>query len=300
MSSRRWLLPVALLPVLCTVAACGAAQRADVVASFYPLQFVAERVVGDHLAVRGLTAPGVEPHDLELSPRQRAALDAARVVLYESGVQPSVDSGVEQSDPGHVVDAARVVQLRSFSQHAHDDAAHPSDSPDPHFWLDPTLLAEVARAFADEAGKADPGHAADYQRNGKRLVAELDRLDRDFREGLARCRIRTLVVSHDAFGYLGDRYDLEVVPIAGLSPDAEPSPKRLAELQRIARDKGVTTIFSETLASPKMSETLAHDLGLETAVLNPIEGLADEAGNADYLSLMRENLAAIRKANDCS
>lgn len=300
MFSRRAVAAVALVTALPLLSGCADDTSSDVVASFYPLQFVAERVAGDHLEVSGLTAPGVEPHDLELSPRQRAALDSAKVVLYEDGLQPSVDSGVEQSQPQHVVDAARVVGLRSFAEHAHDDDAHESGTPDPHFWLDPTLLAKVAVAFADQAGQADPEHAADYRRNARRLVADLDELDKDFRHGLARCRLRTLVVSHDAFGYLGDRYDLEIVPISGLSPDAEPSPKRLGELRRLAREKGVTTVFSETLASPKMAQSLAHDLGLRTAVLNPIEGLADEASHADYLSLMRENLAAIRKANDCS
>jgi zinc transport system substrate-binding protein len=303
---RRVAVAAVLVPLAPLLAACAGPTGGDVVASFYPLQFVAERVVGGHLSVSGLTAPGVEPHDLELTPRQRAGVDAAQVVVYEKGLQPAVDEAVRASGVEHVVDAADVVPLRSVDQHASEDHAgdlsehgHDGGEPDPHFWLDPTLLAQVAEAVGKEVAAADPDHAADYRHNTAALVADLHRLDREFRTGLAQCRIHTLVVSHDAFGYLGDRYGLEIVPIAGLSPGAEPSPKRLAELQRVAREKGVTTIFSEELASPALAQTLAGDLGLRTAVLSPVEGLT-KAGSADYLSVMRDNLAAIRKANDCS
>lgn len=294
MSVRRTALAaVALLVVSPVLAACSSEEQPEVVASFYPLEFIAERVVGEHLDVGTLTAPGIEPHDLELTVRQTAALSEATVVLYEQGLQPSVDQAVEQADPEHVLDVTEVVSLRHVDE-------SPDGPVDPHFWLDPTLMAQVAGAFADEVAEADPEHAADYRRNAAALVADLEELDTDFTQGLARCRIRTLVVSHDAFGYLGARYDLEIVPIAGLSPGAEPSPRRIAELQDIARAEGVTTIFSEELTSPEMAETLARDLGLQTAVLNPVEGLADEESTEDYLSVMRENLAAIRKANDCS
>jgi zinc transport system substrate-binding protein len=279
---------VALVLLAPLLAACSTPDEDEVVASFYPLQFVAERVAGDHLTVGTLTAPGVEPHDLELTVRQTASLAAAKVVFYEKGLQPSVDEAVVDSGADRVLDVTDVVDLRRRQ-----------GGEDPHFWLDPTLMAKVTEAFADEVAETDPANEDDYRRNAAELVDDLAELDEEWQRGLARCRIRSVVVSHDAFGYLGARYHLDLVPISGLTPDVEPSPRRLAELAEVARAAGVTTIFTEELASPALARTLAGDLGLETAALNPLEGLPDDE-QADYLSVMRDNLAALRKANDCT
>jgi len=271
-------------------AAPGTSGKPEVVASFYPLQYVAQRIVGTHADVTNLTGPGVEPHDLELSPRQTASLSGAAVVFYEDGLQPAVDDAVHNDPPTHAVDAAKVVHL-----HAGQEGGR-----DPHFWLDPLLLAETARTFTKAIAAADPSHATDYERADELLQRDLLALDREYRAGLQKCRSRTLVVSHDAFGYLGRRYHLQVHPIAGLSPDAEPSARHLAELSDLIRTDKITTVFSERLASPKLADTLAGDLGITTAVLDPIEGLASRTASGDYRSLMRANLAAIRKAGGCS
>ena len=267
---------------------CGylgtAHERPTVVTSFYPLAFVAERVAGDHERVLNLTHPGMEPHDLELTVAQTADVVDADVVLYERGFQPAVDAAVAQNGPARVVDARRAAALRG---------------PDPHFWLDPTRLSKVAAAFADEMARTDPAHAADYRANLARLQAELAGLDRQLRRGLADCERRTIVVSHDAFGYLGRRYGLHVVAINGLSPDAEPSPAHVRQLHDLIRRTGVTTVFTEELASPVLADTLARDLGLRTAVLDPIEGLGPDTAGQNYLTLMRRNLAALQEANHC-
>jgi zinc transport system substrate-binding protein len=275
----------------CTAA--GGSGQPQVVASFYPLQYVAERVVGDHAEVTDLTTPGVEPHDVELSPRQTAEVSSASVVFHEKGLQPAVDQVIDNDRPDHVVDAADAVDLRQSADGGDKGV-------DPHFWLDPTLLGRAAEAFTDTMIAADPDHAADFKANNARLQADLDQLDQDFRTGLAKCTTRDVVVSHDAFGYLGERYDLDVHPIAGLSPDAEPSARRLGELADLIREDDITTVFTERLASPKLANTLASDLGIETAVLDPIEGSSDKDSDADYLTLMRENLTALQKAGGCS
>jgi zinc transport system substrate-binding protein len=293
MSAARGAVPLVVLALAAgAVTACTPAEgsgQPEVVASFYPLQYVAERVVGDHAKVTNLTEPGVEPHDVELSPRQTAQVSSADVVFHEKGLQPAVDQVISNDRPDHVVDAADAVDL----QMGEDEGL------DPHFWLDPTLVGQAADAFTDTMAKADPDHAADFKANNTRLQADLEQLDRDFRTGLEECATRKVVVSHDAFGYLGERYDLDVHAIAGLSPDAEPSARRLGELSDLIRDDDITTVFTERLASPKLADTLASDLGVETAVLDPIEGLTDEDGDGDYLGLMRENLAALKKAGGC-
>ncbi|MGI8993294.1 MAG: metal ABC transporter substrate-binding protein [Nocardioidaceae bacterium] len=290
----------------CSALGAGGGSGPRVVASFYPLAYVASRVAGDRAEVTNLTSPGVEPHDLELTPQQVADVSDADVVVYEAGFQPSVDEAIDQSAGGTTFDVTDVVPLEDTGASAEKQGDGPGDAAkallegDPHLWLDPTLLVPIAEQLADDLAEADPGHAREYQQNAGALVSDLKSLDQDFTHGLATCERRAFVTSHAAFGYLAQRYDLSMVPIAGLSPDVEPSPERLAEIQDYIEQDDITTVFSETLGSKKYADALASDLGVETAVLDPIEGLADDSSDDDYLSLMRANLTALEKANDCT
>lgn len=291
----------------------GGDQASDgrrAVASFYPLAWVTEQVAGDSWTVDNLTQPGQEPHDLSLTIAQTAALEDAGLIVLEEGFQPAVDAAAEGSD-APVVDAAAVVDLQaaehtegeSEEEHAEhsgeEGEEHDHGDLDPHFWLDPLLVADFADAVAAELADVDPDGATTYADNAAALRTELETLDQEFTDGLAGCERSTTVVSHDAFGYLA-RYGLDFEPIAGLSPDAEPTAADLGRLQSLITSDGVTTVFSERLVSAKMADTLAGDLGVTTAVLDPIEGLSDETSDEDYLSLMRENLTALREANGCS
>jgi zinc transport system substrate-binding protein len=276
------LLALALVPFL---AACGVGSsdgRPTVVASFYPLQYVVSQVAGSHVRIVDLTQPGVEPHDLELKVRQVAEVSAADLVVYERGLQPSVDDAVRNNAKGRGLDVAPLVDLHSDN---------------PHFWLDPLRLAQAARGVEARLSKVDPAHADDYAANLARLTTTLEDLDREYRTGLAHCERDLVVTSHDAFGYQA-RYGLRFAPIAGLSPDAEPSPAHLSKLRSLIATEHITTVFSEALASPKMADTLSHDLGLRTAVLDPIEGVA-RGSVEDYVSIMRANLAALQRADGC-
>ena len=265
--------------------------RVRVAAAFYPLAFVAERIGGDDVQVTNLTQPGAEPHDLELSIHETAEIEDADLVLVEHGFQPAVDDAVDQVATGTVLDAATVVDPQPSKEDPGQD--------DPHFWQDPSRMAELADAMADALADIDPDHAADYRDRAQALVGELDELATAYAQGLSGCQRDTIVVSHDAFGYLA-RFGLTVEGIAGLSPDAEPTPADLTRLQDLIRRDGITTVFSERLVSPRLAQTLADDLGITTAVLDPIEGLSDETAGEDYLSLMRENLSALELANGCS
>jgi zinc transport system substrate-binding protein len=288
--------------------ASGGSAKVDVAASFYPLEFVAKKVGGDDVAVQTLTAPGVEPHDLELTPQQVGTLADAKLVLFEKGLQPAVDEAVEQnakdagfdvSGPAKLEDTG-VAHEEEGEAHA-DEAKHEGESDlDPHFWLDPIKLADVADAVATKLAETDSAHADAYKQRAATLRTELTKLDGEFAAGLKSCQRKAFVTSHDAFAYLAKRYGLEMVGIAGLTPDAEPSPARIKEVQDVVRKEKVTTIFYEELVSPKVAESIARDLKVKTAVLSPIEGLADANSTEDYLSLMRENLQELRKANDCA
>lgn len=283
-----------------TLAACGSGvgstaaggDRLGVVASFYPLEYLAEQIGGSHVAVTDLTSPGVEPHDLELSPRQIAAVEKAGLVVYLKGLQPAVDDAVAQFGRGPVVQAADFSPL--VDHHLDEDGGSGPEpgggtTGDPHIWLDPTRYAAVAKGVGAALAKADPGHAPEYRRNTAAMVDRLASLDREFRTGLAPYRGREFVTSHAAFGYLADRYGVTQIAVNGVDPESEPSPARLSEIQRQARAHGVTTIFFETLTSPKLARTLASDLRLRTAVLDPIEGVA-HPGREDYFSIQRQNL----------
>ncbi|MFJ2778377.1 metal ABC transporter substrate-binding protein [Kitasatospora sp. NPDC087315] len=294
-------LSAALLLTACggSSSAKGTDGKLDVVASFYPMEFLAAQIGGEHVKVTDLTAAGVEPHDLELTAKQVGAVQKADAIVYLKGLQPTVDQAVDQSKAKHVVDATAAAPL--VDHHLDEDTEeadghhHEGPAGDPHIWLDPTRYAAVAKSVGAEFAEADPAHAADYQKNTDELVGRLTTLDQEFRDGLKDAKTRTFVTSHAAFGYLAEHYGLTQVAINGVDPESEPTPARLAEVQKAAGENGVTTIFFETLVSPKLAETVAKDLGLKTAVLDPLEGVKDPSKD-DYLTVMRQNLANLRAA----
>ena len=236
--------------------------------------------------IRNLTPAGAEPHDLELTPGDVRAVDDAALVLYlGEGFMPGLETAVEQRDG------------RSLDLLAGEDLKQGKDEDgeivrDPHVWLDPVRYAAMARAIGVELGQPEAA---------ERLAGKLEQLDAEFRRGLASCTRRQIVTSHAAFGYLASRYGLEQVPLEGLSPEAEPSARGIADLVDLVKTSGVTTVFFETLVSPKLAQTVAREAGVETAVLNPLEGLTDDetAAGEDYFSVMRSNLAALQKALGC-
>jgi zinc transport system substrate-binding protein len=298
--------PVALaaLGVVGLLTGCGATtdEGSDgrrVVASFYPLAWVSAQVAGEEWTVTNLTAPGGEPHDLALTIEATAELAESDLAVYLHGFQPAVDDAIDANASGATLDAAEVVELVPLGEHEHaGEDGHDHGEADPHFWQDPERMAQLAEAVGEQFATLDETGAAGYRQRAAHLADELRTLDREYAEGLGDCRRDVVVVSHDAFAYL-EKYGLHLAPIAGLSPDAEPTAAVLGELSELIRSEGLTTVFSERLASPALAETLATDLGIETAVLDPVEGLSDETADADYVSLMRQNLAALQEANGC-
>ena len=294
-----------LAPLSCASdapASGGAAGRLDVVASFYPLQYVVERVGGNHVAVTNLTPSGAEPHELELTAKDTAALADAGLVVYLSRFAPSVDEGVADVAADHALDvaAAAGLTLRYTPIEEGQVASDEANTRDPHFWLDPTRLEAVATAVADRLGKIDPADAAAFTANAAALAADLHQLDGEYRAGLASCANTDIVTSHNAFGYLAQRYGLTQIGITGLTPEDEPSPGDLAAVTDFVEAHHVTTIYYETLVSPAIAETVAGETGARTEVLDPIEGLSDTSPGADYFAVMRANLANLRAGQGCT
>jgi zinc transport system substrate-binding protein len=279
-----------IILVFCGVAvlaACGGSAGRDrqVVAAFYPLAFAAQSVGGPSLHVRNLTPAGAEPHDIELTPKDVAAVQTASVVLYLShGFQPALEHAVREAS-GERVDVLQDLDLRAG---VGDEAG----KTDPHVWLDPVLYAQIVRRIGAALGRP---------RAASRLAERVDALDGAYRKGLAHCARREFVTTHAAFGYLAARYGLKQIAITGLDPESEPSAHRLASLAKLVRRDHIRTVFFEQLVSPKLAQTVAREAGVGTAVLDPIEGLtpSEESKGASYLTLMRQNLAALRKELEC-
>jgi zinc transport system substrate-binding protein len=268
------------------VAGCGSSaqkqgrgRHVKVVAAFYPLAFAAKEIGGEGVEVTNLTPAGAEPHDLEVSPRQvQEVRSADLVLLLGHGFQPQLEDAAGAGS--HVLRLLDTPGLHRFT------------NGDPHVWLDPDRYALIAERIGKALHAAAPT---------TRFVAKLSRVDREYRKGLARCTRHEIVTSHEAFGYLAQRYGLKQVAITGLSPEAEPTPRALRHVVSVVRSSGATTVFFETLVSPRIAETVARETGTRTAVLDPIEGLTSTKAKRgeDYFSVMRSNLAHLRTALGC-
>jgi zinc transport system substrate-binding protein len=277
---------VLIYAALVAAAGCGGSDSSngglDVVAGFYPLAFAAKEVGGSRVDVTNLTPAGAEPHDLELTPAEVADIEDADLVLYlGEGFQPALQEAVERADV-KAIDALQGLDLENDQ-----------GGVDPHVWLDPIRFAHVVERIGAELGGEAPA---------RQLASRLHALDGEYREGLAHCERREVVTTHDAFGYLAERYGLEVIPIAGLSPEAEPSPQDLEAIANLVEEHGVTTVYTEPLLSPEIGETVAREAGVQTAVLDPLEGLTEEqlGRGENYFTVMRANLDALQEGLGCS
>lgn len=269
--------------------------QVPVTAAFYPLAYLLTEIGGPQVRVFTLTKPGVEPHDLELTPKDLVDLPKMRLVAYLKGFQPAVDEAVAQQAAHAAYDVTPAAALTVASP---GDPA--TGGTDLHFWLDPMRYAAVGTALAEQLAAADPPHAADYRSRASAFAASMTDLDRSFSTGLKACATTQLVTSHAAFGYLAARYGLTQVPIAGLSPDQEPSAKQLADVAAVVRTSGVRTIFTETLVDPKFAQTVARETGATLALLDPVEGITSQSPGKDYREVMLANLAALRTGLGCS
>ena len=291
-----------------TTSASTSAGPLNVVAAFYPLAYAAGQVGGDAVTVTNLTPAGAEPHDLELSPQQVAEIAEADLVLYIPGFQPAVDEAVAQQAGDRALDVTQAIALLPAEDHAGEDHAgedHAGEdnadesAGDPHVWLNPLNMTTIGAEIAARLTAIDPASASGLETNQEAFGAAMTTLNEQWATGTADCTSRDLVVSHEAFGYLAAQYDFTQVGIAGLSPETEPSPARLAEVSTFVRDNGVTTIYYETLVDPRIAETIAAETGATTAVLDPLEGLPVDA-DGDYVTIMQANLSEVRTGQGCA
>ncbi|MEK0313032.1 metal ABC transporter substrate-binding protein [Cohnella sp. 56] len=287
--------------------AAGDPGKLRVVASFYPMYEFARQVAGDRAEVVAMVPEGVEPHDWEPTPKDMAMLSKADVFVYNGMVEGWAEQALSSAaNAGRVnVEASQGVALASGdaeeAHEAHSEADHGDhvhDGADPHVWLSPALAQREVENIRDGLAKADPAHKSDYEANASAYIAKLQKLDADFKSGLQGTKRKDFVTQHAAFGYLAREYGLVQVPIAGLSPEQEPTPAEMAAVVQKVKSLGIGTIFFEELVDPKIAETIADETGAKTAVLNPIEGLTkqDKERHLDYIGIMENNLSALIEA----
>lgn len=274
-----------------------ASGKLRVVTSFYPLYYFASEIAGDKADVTTITPEGVEPHDYDPSTRDIADIEKSDLLILNGSVETWGDK-IRAGTKGTrltVVTAAEGL----FTQQVKEGGQLQIDT---HTWLDPVLAQKEARAITLGLARVDPSNAAYYEENEKKLDDKLIALDRGYRAGLTGCRQKNIITSHTAFGYVASRYNLRQIPIAGLSPNAEPSAQQLADIVKLAKDAGIKYIFFETLVSPKLSQTIAAEIGGQTLVLDPLEGVsdADRKAGKDYYSIMQDNLKNLKIALECN
>ena len=272
--------------------------KIHITASFYPLANFTEHIGGSHVVVTTTTPSGSEPHEYEPTPSDIASAESSRLFIFNgAGLDPWAEKVAPQLRAKGIItlEATSFVQLRPA-------AGATNGTIDPHIWLDPIAVKAVATQIRNTLVQLDPAHQADYDLGNEQLQHDLDLLDTHFRTQLARCAQTTIVTSHAAFGYLAGEYKLKQVYLSGITPDEEPSAQRLSQVADQVRRQKITTIFYESLVSPKFADTIARETGATTAVLDPIEGLtpAEQANGDSYLTIMERNLAALRTALQCS
>lgn len=302
----------------CSAAKPDAAGNDDAVVSvttaFYPLAWVTEQVGGDRVAVTDLTPVGSDGHNLELSPAAVDALGQDDLVVYLKGFQPAMDNAVAtiQSDKVTIFEAGPSVDLQPAGHaHAHDHAAHEADAHDhahdhaggmagmdPHFWLDPLRLADVATEIGDKLAEIDPEGAEIYRANAEATVTQLTELSESFDEGLAQCSHSSIIVTHEAYGYLTEPRRITQIGISGIDPESEPSPARIAEIEEAAKNSDATTVFGEVAVNPKVAQVIAEQTGLQYGLLDPLGSRVTE--DATYPEQMQANLDALRLALECA
>ncbi|HSW98447.1 MAG TPA: zinc ABC transporter substrate-binding protein [Candidatus Saccharimonadales bacterium] len=275
-------------------------NRMRVVATFYPMAEFAKAVGGANVNVTTLVKPGLEPHDYEPSPQDLARIyDSSLFVYNGAGLETWVDKIQKQLEGSKTftVDASYAVK----TLHKDPSDTGSKSATDPHVWMDPQLAIKEVSAILQGYIAVDPQNMETYRANALAYVRQLVALNDAFTAGLAHCQLHTIVTSHQAFSYLAQEYGLQAIGIAGLSPDDEPSPQKLAQVASYVKDNTIKYVFFESLASPKLSQTIASETGAQTITFNPLEGLTGSELKAgkNYVSVQKDNLQALRTALEC-
>lgn len=308
---KRWI-ALSFMGILACVLCMGctpqsktlsSSDKLQVYTTIYPLEYFAKRIGGSYIEVKNVVPLGIEPHDFEPTAQTVVRLSQADVVIYNgAGLEGWIEKLTANLDQTktQVVNTTEGLSLLEDPGHEHHHGhghAHESDA-DPHVWLDPNLALQQAVKIKQALIQKDRKHQKEYEQNFDALAKEFNALDREFSEMSQKAVKREFVTSHAAFAYLAKRYHLVQIPITGVSPMDEPSPKKIQEIINTMKKYHINVIFFETLGNGKMAEAVRRETGAEALMLNPLEGLTtkEQQQGADYFSMMRENKKGLVKA----
>lgn len=280
-------------------------EKINIYTSIYPLYDFTKKVGGDKVEVTNLVPAGTEPHDWEISTSDMVNLEKADMLIYNgAGIENWTDKvidSVENQDIVYVKSTQGLDLHKVSKEHDHEDGEDEHDHDhdhgmyDPHTWLSIRNAKKEMENIKNALVKYDPENAQYYEENYNKYAEKFDELDKKYSDTLGPIKDKTIIVAHEAFGYLCSDYDIKQEGIEGLTPDSEPDPARMSEIIKFAKENNVKTIFFEELVSPKVAKTIAKEINAKTEVLNPLEGLSEEQikNNEDYFSIMEDNLQAL-------
>lgn len=289
----------------------GDEKKISVYTSFYAMYDFTKKIGGNKINLTNLVPAGTEPHDWEPTPKDIANLGKADVLVYNgAGMEGWIDKVLKSLNNKKlvVVEASKDLKLL---KNEHEDVDEQKDENkgkkeddhedleyDPHVWLNPMLAKKQMEVIKDALVTADPSNKDYYGKNYADNAKKIDELDKEYKETVSKFKKKEIVVAHQAFGYICDAYGLKQVAIEGLTADSEPSPAKMAEIVKFAKENNVKYIFFEELVSPKVAEAIAKEVGAKTEALNPLEGLEEDDIKAgkEYFSVMKDNLEALKNA----
>lgn len=257
-------------------------------ASFYPIYDFVEKIGKDKVDVSTIVPNGVEPHDFEPTPKQIVELQNADLIFINGA---GFEDWINDIENSNIVDLTRNITIENINS-----------NPNPHLWLDPTLVESMADKIYNILVSLDPDNLAYYQNNLKQFDDNLELLNSNIKNNLTNCALSDFIAFHDAFGYFAKRYGLTQHVIGGISPEMDVNPQKLSESIKLAEQLGITTIFSEDNIEPRLSNTIASEIGGKVLILSPIEMITQEEHDLgeDYFSKMYDNLNNLKIALECN
>lgn len=269
-----------------------------VVTTIFPLYDFTRFLAADRMQVSMLLPPGVEPHHFEPRPTEMADIRRSTLFIYTGMfMEPWVERVLAGTDRTKTrilaaADGIKLLKLDRYAGHKDDDE-HGKQAVDPHVWLDFDNCRLMVEQIKSALCSVDPGGCHDYQQRALELSAKLADLDQRYKSRLANCKNRVIIHGgHNAFGYMGHRYNLKYHAAAGVSADIEPTPKRMAELIQLVKKNNSQAVFSEELLSPRIAEAIARETGAMVLKLHGAHNLSKdelEQGKT-FFDQMDENL----------
>jgi zinc transport system substrate-binding protein len=278
-------------------------SKPTVCVTTFALYDIVKHVSDDTLNIVSILPFGVDPHSYEPTPRLVADIEKSALVIYSgAGLEPWTH-GFEFKN--RALDVSERVTLRELGSEEVGESAHHHDDDeahgafDPHYWLSFSNMAKAANLIAKELIAVSPQNEKKYIKNRDAYLAMLKNLDAEFSTKLSMCERDTILVNHNAFGYLSDAYGFHVESLSGLSPEAEPNAKSVIRLIEIIQERNVSTVFFESFASDRAIKSVARETNAKVEVLQPLGNVTADEAKLTYETMMKENLLKLSEALDC-